>query len=156
MSALRNKQLIGWREWIVFPDWSDSPIRAKTDTGARSSAVDVASIEVIGTDEVLFDLIVDNKDRSRHQRFRCPIKRRSRVKSSNGTSVNRIFVETRLRLGTIEKVVEIGLVCRKNMLCRALIGRSSLGSDFIIDPAKKYLADKPVKMVTSKRHSPLP
>jgi hypothetical protein len=139
MIQSRDKQLIGWREYISFPDWGVEHIRAKTDTGAKTSAVDVASIRETKKNQVIFDLIIHDKHRDRHKEIRCPIARRSRVKSSNGKSEERLFVKTRLRIGAVEKEVEIGLVCRKNMLCRALIGRSSLEKDFLIDPTRKYI-----------------
>lgn len=45
-----------------------------------------------------------------------------------------------MRLGGIEKDIEITLVCRKGMLCRMLLGRTALGSDFVVDASQKYLA----------------
>jgi hypothetical protein len=139
VSGKHEKQLIGWREYISFPDWGVGHIRAKTDTGAKTSAVDVASISETKNNQVVFDLIIHDKHRDRHKKIRCPIARKSRVKSSNGKSEDRIFVKTLIRIGPVEKEAEIGLVCRKNMICRALIGRTSLEGDFIIDPSRKYL-----------------
>ncbi len=141
MTRKKEQHLIGWREFIGFPDWGVTRIRAKTDTGAKSSAVDVASIREITKNEVVFDLIIHDKHRDRHKKIHCPIARKSRVKSSNGKSEERIFVKTRVRIGPVEKEVEIGLVCRKNMICRALIGRTTLKDDFIIDPSHKYLME---------------
>ncbi len=131
--------MIGWRELISFPDWHVKDIRAKTDTGAKSSAIDVASITELGRGRVEFDVIIHNKHRDRHKRIQSKISRRSRVRSSNGKTEERLFVMTTIKIGKVEKEVEVGLVCRKNMLCRALIGRSTLEGSFIIDPEKKYL-----------------
>jgi hypothetical protein len=144
--AKKEKTLIGWRELISFPEWGVKDIRAKTDTGAKSSAIDVASIEELGHNRVEFDVIIHNKHRDRHKRVQCKISRRSRVRSSNGKVEERLFVMTTLRIGEVEKEVEVGLVCRKNMLCRALIGRSTLQGTFIIDPEKKYLQSKKKKL----------
>lgn len=127
---------------IHFPEWGVKNIRAKTDTGAKSSAIDVASIRELGRDRVEFDVITHNKLRDQHKMIRAKIARRSRVRSSNGKTEERLFVNTTIRIGPVEKEVEVGLVCRKNMLCRALIGRSTLEGSFLIDPQKKYLQRK--------------
>lgn len=143
--------VVGWREFISFPDWDVKRIRAKTDTGARSTAIDVASIREVGKEKVRFHVIVDRK-RNIHRDVTCRIARRSRVKSSNGKSEERIFVRTRILIGPVEKEVEVGLVCRKNMLCRALIGRSTLDHDFLIDTSKKYLTDRDRKKKKAVAH----
>lgn len=143
--------VVGWREFISFPEWDVKRIRAKTDTGARSTAIDVSSIREIGRDRVRFHVIV-NRKANIHRDVTCKIARRSKVKSSNGKSEERIFVRTLVRIGPVEKEVEVGLVCRKNMLCRVLIGRSTLDHDFLIDTSKKYLVDpKKKKSVTQKK-----
>ncbi|MGF1679148.1 MAG: ATP-dependent zinc protease [Candidatus Methylacidiphilales bacterium] len=135
-------QLIGRREYVYFPDWDVGPIRAKIDTGARSPAIDVASIELLPSKKVRFGVIADNKKRETVRHLECRISRRSTVRSSNGKSEERFFVKTRMRLGGHIRMVEIGLVCRKNMLCRALIGRTCLEGVFWVDVSGKYLLGK--------------
>jgi len=138
---LREKRLIGCRELISFPDWGIERIRAKTDTGARSSAVDVSSIELLRDNQVRFRVRIDRK-RNLLKEVICPISRVSRVRSSNGLSEERTFVQTTVLLGKKIREVEVGLVCRKNMLCRVLVGRNILDHGFLIDTSKRYVTGK--------------
>src|SRR5690554_4166065 len=117
--------VIGWREYIALPEWGVKHIHAKADTGARTSAIDVASIEELPNDRVKFDVVVDRARRHappRIVRVEAPIVRRTRVKSSFGRVAERLVVRTKIRLGTIEKSVDLSLVSRKNMLVRVLLG----------------------------------
>jgi len=59
--------------------------------------------------------------------------------SSNGQTTDRLFVETTLQIGSVRKQVEFGLVCRKKMLCRVLLGRQALANDFLVDCTEKHL-----------------
>lgn len=130
--------IIGWREYVSLPEWGIERIKAKADTGARSSAIDVGHLEELPGDRVRFDVVVDRKDPGHLVTVEADIVRRTRVKSSFGKTRDRLFVETTLRLGSVEKTIELGLVSRKRMLCRMLIGRKSLQPDFVVDSGHMY------------------
>ncbi len=131
--------VIGWREYVQLPDWGISGIKAKSDTGARSSVIDVASVEELPDGLARFEVVLSRTDRSQSVTITAPIVRRTRVKSSFGHAHDRLLVEARISIGSIEKKIELGLVCRKNMLCRMLLGRSALKGTFLVDPAHCYL-----------------
>lgn len=138
-----SKIRIGRREYLSFPDWKVGEIRAKVDTGAKTTAVDVAAIEELEDGRVRFELILHRGGGVRRKKkVTAEISRRTRVRSSNGKREERIFVLTTVAIGPVEKQVEVGLVCRKRMQCRALIGRTAMGRDFLIDPSRKYLLEK--------------
>jgi len=139
MSALNGKTAVGWREFVSLPCWGVDRIRAKVDTGARSSALDVRRIHEAGDERVVFDLVVSRKP-LRTITCEADIVRRAHVKSSSGDGRDRIFVRTRMRLGEVEKEIEVGLVCRKHMICRMLIGRRALRPEFVVDTEHRYLA----------------
>jgi len=135
-----GQPIIGWREYLAFPDWGISHILAKTDTGAKSTAIDIDDdgiVELPGN-QVAFHVVLDKK---RNQRWRvtAPVSQRKRVRSSNGHIEERYFVTTRLQLGPVEKEIEVSLVQRHHMLCRALLGRTAIGRDFVIEPWRKFV-----------------
>ncbi len=139
---MNERQTIGWRERIDLPDWGVQGIEAKSDTGARSSAVDVKNLKIEEGEYVSFDVALSRSDRTLSKPVRMKIKRHTQVKSSNGHITERVVVETRLRIGPVEKSVDVTLVCRKRMQCRMLIGRTALGEDFLVSSNDVYLLTK--------------
>ncbi len=137
-SEQESKLIIGWREMIAIPDWGIPELRAKMDTGARSSAIDVASSEILPEGRVRFEVVLDRKKRDRKRIIEASISRRTSIRSSTGESRDRLMVLVEVKIGPIMKPVEFSLVCRKNMLCRALLGRRALEDDFLVDPTRKY------------------
>lgn len=144
--------VIGWQEYVALPDWKVPPIRAKSDSGARSSAIDVVDFEELPGERVLFHVALSKRDRDNLVTIEAPIKRRTRIKSSNGSVHDRIIVETRIQIGEHEATVELGLVCRKTMLCRMLLGRTALAGRFLVNSEKRYLlSQKPVSTKTKTK-----
>lgn len=122
---------IGWREWAHLPEW-DLEIRAKADTGARSSAIDCSSIEELPGERVRFTMRLSRKT-ERNVTHEAPIAMRKHVRSSTGHGHDRLFVETTLKLGGREKKILVSLTCRKRMIHRMLLGREALAGAFIVD-----------------------
>ena len=146
-----EKQLIGWREYLELPDWGIRQIKAKADTGARSSSIDVANLELIDGDRVRFEVVVDRGDSSLRQVVEADIARRTRVKSSFGDARERIFVQARIRLAGRTLETEVGLMSRKNMLCRMLLGRRCLEKAFLVDPSRCYLHGKKKRRIKKRK-----
>ncbi len=130
---------IGWREYADFPDWHVRGIVVKADTGARTGAIDVAEIEELPGDRVRFAIRVTRKTGKISRHIEADISRRSRVRSAFGHARDRLFVHTTIKLGEVVKTVELGLVSRKKMLCRVLLGRKALESHFLIDSGRRYV-----------------
>lgn len=128
---------IGWCEYIDLPEWHISGLRAKADTGARSSSLHVENLVHLPRHRVAFDVILSRARRERRVHVVSPIVRESRVRSSNGESAERIFVRTLLRLGPHEREIEVNLVDRGEMLFRMLLGRSAL-SGLLVDASSRY------------------
>ncbi len=129
---------IGWREWVEFPDWS-MRLKAKADTGAKSSAIDCAEITELPGNRVRFTVRLDRKEKKLIT-LEEDIKLRKRVRSSTGHPTDRIFVETTLRLAGMEKKIIVSLVCRKRMIHRLLLGREALGGDFLVNSSVDHWA----------------
>jgi len=129
--------VIGWSELVDLPEWGVRRLRAKADTGARTSALHVENVEELPRGRVAFDIILDRRRRHRRIRVETRIRRRARVRSSTGHYTTRIFVSTWLRLGPVQREIEISLVDREGMLFRMLLGRSALAGAFVVDVARR-------------------
>ena len=134
-----GKVVLGWREWVSLPDWGIKKIRAKIDTGARTSAIHVSEMEMVGEDRIRFSVVVRERPERRVRWVEAELSRSSRVKPSSGTPQTRPVVVTRMLLGGVECDIELSLVCREGMLCRMLVGRTAMEGNFFVDPAHRYL-----------------
>jgi len=143
VKARRTPVLIGWTEYVDLPDWGVRRLLAKVDTGARSSALHVENIHELPRGLVAFDVVLHRERRDRRVHVRAHITRRSRVRSSNGQLSPRLFVRTTLRLGGVEKSIEVGLVDRAEMIHRMLLGRAALAGPFLIDVDHQLLQGRP-------------
>ncbi len=130
--------IVGWRERVDLPDWKLRRVRAKIDTGARTSAIDVARVEELDDGRIRFEVV--SRIRPRRTRWiEARPARTSIVKPSHGKPQQRYVCLTRIRLGDIEYEIEVSLVCRRGMLCRMLLGRTALEGRVLVDPRHKYL-----------------
>jgi hypothetical protein len=137
----REKILIGWSEAVALPDWGISHLNAKVDTGARTSALHVEDLVESGPGHVRFNVVVSLKPHIVHP-VRAKVVRWGRMRSSTGHASQRLVVRTRLRLGTVEKDIDISLISREKMRYRMLLGRQALARDFIVDVARRNLQQK--------------
>ena len=137
-----RQTLIGWNELVDLPEWQVRRLRAKVDTGARSSALHVTNLIPLPDGRVRFDVVLDRKRVHRRVHVVAPVCRVGRVRSSTGRYTRRYFVRTRLVLGGVEKNIEVSLVDREKMLFRMLLGRTALAGDFVIDPGRRRLTTK--------------
>jgi len=142
--------VIGWAELVDIPEWNIRRLRAKMDTGARTSALHVENIRELPHNRVRFDVRLHRKKLDRRVTVEVPIARRGRVRPSSGVSETRIFVRATLTIGAISEPVELSLVSREKMLFRMLIGRSALSHRFLVDVSKRYVLSKPSKKKASQ------
>ena len=134
---------IGWRERVALPDWGIKRIRAKIDTGARTSAIHCAEIQELPDGKVRFEVVIREHPKRRTKWVEADLARESTVKPSTGESQTRLVCRTRMVIGPAEHEIEIGLVCRQGMLCRMLLGRTAIPPGFLIDASRKYLLNPP-------------
>lgn len=133
-------QIVGWREWVELPELAIGPIKAKVDTGARTSAlhaIDLQISERSGQQWVSFAF--ENEDGSTGARNEAPIEEFRDVTNSGGQSESRPVIKTPLKLGGAYKLVELTLTQRDSMAYRMLIGRTTLSSDFVVAPAESFV-----------------
>ncbi len=145
---------IGWREWVGLPDLGIKTIKAKVDTGARSSSLHA------------FDLHEFERDGEKWVRFKVhPVQRESRtvveagasvleyrsVRSSSGKASMRPVIVTDVVLLGITWPVELTLANRDEMGFRMLLGREAFRKRFVVDAGKSYYGGKPKRKKKPKR-----
>ncbi len=132
----------GWRERVDLPDWGIRRLPAKLDTGARTSALHVVDLRALPGGVVSFTVELSRRKAERRVHVEAPLVKTSRVRSSTGALTLRHVVRTRLRLGAIEREIEINLVDRGPMIHRMLIGRSGLAG-IAVSADQRYVVTKP-------------
>lgn len=138
---MTNPFTLGWEEWVAFPDLGLPAIKAKVDTGARTSALHASVIEPFGPidkPQVRF-LIQPNPD-DLNMEFTCsaPVVDRRQITSSNGEAEMRYVIETQMTCGDRTWPVEVTLTNRENMQYRMLFGRTSIQEDMFVDPNNSF------------------
>lgn len=135
--------LIGWKEYLDLPGLGLTRFKIKVDTGARTSALHVTSLEVgpkrpDGTAEVSFEIPL-NRAGGRTVRASATMLRQIKVTDSGGSSSVRPVIRTEMVLGPVRKQILITLTDRTDRMFRMLLGRKALEGDFVVDVAKRYL-----------------
>jgi hypothetical protein len=134
--------LIGWRELVSLSQFKLFNIKAKIDTGAKTSALHAENIEYItikGKSYVRF--IVEQED-GKSITIKSPLIEERDVKSSTGHKTRRPVVKTKIQMGKDIFEIEITLINRDLMGFKMLIGRDALGGNYFINPQKSYLLGK--------------
>lgn len=134
-------EVVGWREYVSFPDFDIPRLLAKVDTGARTSAIHAEDIQVLGDGWVRFKLVID-RESGEFKWQKAKLLRTSKVKPSSGRVQHRYVIETKIRLGSHQFKTEISLVSRGDMLCRMLVGRVSLRGRYLVDPNRRFVVSK--------------
>lgn len=129
--------IIGWREWIRLPELTPQAIKAKVDTGARTSSLHAFDLEV---DDGVAHFSVHPHQRSAtdETRVTLPVVDHRRVRPSTGRSERRVVVATTAHVGRHAMEIELTLTDRDAMGFRMLLGRSALQRHFIVDPARSF------------------
>lgn len=138
---MKSKIIIGWREWVGLPDLGIDAIKAKVDTGAKTSAIHAYRIKEFRRDgRVWVRFYLHPLQRHRLPEIKCelPIADRRGVTSSNGERQERYVVRTSLRLGMGVWPVELTLTNRDEMGFRLLIGREALKGRAVVDPEGSF------------------
>ncbi len=134
----RPLPILGWREWLALPDLGIARIKAKVDSGARSSALHAAAIEALSHDRVRFALRPLQNDPQRQWCEAALIDRRW-VTDSGGHRELRPFIRTQIWLGDERWEAEVSLSARDTMRFRMLLGRTALAGRFVVDPAASFV-----------------
>lgn len=142
MTRRAHRQLIGWREWLALPELGVDGVKAKVDTGARSSALHAFDIEKFtrrGRSWVRF--LVHPVQRSTRETVEAEAHLHDErlIRDSGGREHLRPVIITAARLGGQEWPIEITLTNRDAMGFRMLLGRQAVRRRFVIDPGRSFL-----------------
>ncbi|MFW6198440.1 MAG: ATP-dependent zinc protease [Acidobacteriota bacterium] len=138
--------VIGWREWIGLPELGIDAIKAKVDTGARSSALhafDVERFDRDGRPWVRFRVHPVQRDTGVTVDAEAALADERSVRSSVGTAQVRPVIVTPVRLGEDRWPVELTLTNRDVMGFRFLLGRQAIRRRFAVDPGRSYVLGTP-------------
>lgn len=144
MADPSDRLLVGWKEYLDLPELGLYRLKAKVDTGARTSTLHVSGLTVLerlpdGTEWVELALAPRRRHPERMVVARARVLRRLRVVDSGGHPEVRPLIETEMVLGTVRKRILLTLTDRSGMLFRMILGRKALEGDFRVDVAGKYL-----------------
>ena len=140
----RTPVVAGWREWVALPEMSGVALKAKLDTGARTSALHAFDLDIVDGElgpVAAFELHPVQRSGLDAVAIEAPITTFRRVRSSNGRVETRPVVTTTLRLGATEWPIDITLTSRDQMGFRMLLGRSALRRRFLVDSGRSFLID---------------
>ncbi|MFK4762886.1 ATP-dependent zinc protease [Microbacterium sp. ZW T5_45] len=140
-----SNTLIGWREWVSLPDLGVDWLKAKIDTGARTSslhAFDIAEFNRDGESWVRFRVKPWQDSQEDAVEVECPVHDRRAVRSSSGHAQVRFVVELLIRLYDREVLAEVTLSNRDEMGFRMLIGREALRQGYVVDPARSFVGGR--------------
>lgn len=137
--------VIGWREWIALPGLAVDRIKAKIDTGARSSALHAFNIKTFereGREYVRFDVHPEQRKSKVTIPTEAELLEYRMVKSSGGHQTRRPVILTQVELMGQRWPIELTLAGRDTMGFRMLLGREAVRNRFLVDPGDSYLGDR--------------
>lgn len=138
---------LGWREWVELPDLCATPIKAKVDTGARTSSLHAFGLEIDtrsdGSAVAVFEIHPLQRAVTGATPVRAEVREFRRIRSSSGHSELRPVIATRLLVGPYEYEIDLTLTARDEMGFRMLLGRAAVRRRFLVDPGRSYRQGRP-------------
>ena len=146
---------VGWREWVRLPDLGNMCLRAKVDTGARTSALHAFDVEVFerdGKEYVRFNVNPRQHNTSNVVSAEARLIDNRYVRSSAGRRTFRPVIETTIEVYGERWPIELTLIARDRMRFRMLLGREAIRNRLVVDAGRSYMSGKPkLKKKLSKK-----
>lgn len=147
---MRGILTVGWREWVVLPDLGVPQIKAKVDTGARTSALHAFKVRPFledGVQRVEFYLHPNQRETKTVLACTADVLDQRSVTNSGGRREDRWVISTLLEIGKHSWPIEVTLTARDNMRFRMLLGRNALKHRAIVNSSASYLIGKKPKKI---------
>lgn len=132
-------KFVGWRETVSLPKFKLLDLRAKIDTGAKTSALHADKIEFLNINGIRYVRFMFINDEGEEIIVKTPLIEERAIKSSNGDKTVRPVVKTDIKMGSERFEIEVTLINRDLMGFKMLIGREALNGRFLINPSKHNL-----------------
>ena len=142
---------VGWREWVYLPELGLPWLKAKIDTGARTSCLHAFSIEPFEKNQqkwLRFGIHPHQDDTDTEVYCEAQVVDERIVTDSGGHQEERYVISARLIMGQLDMPVELTLTNRDTMRFRMLIGRTAMENRIVVNPAASFLLGKPPKADT--------
>lgn len=136
---------LGWREWCALPDLGIPAIKAKIDTGAKTSALHAFKVEPFEQDGRAFvRFFIHPIQKNEICQIECvaPVKDQRSVSDSGGHKEIRYIIETQILIGNKRWPIEMSLTNRDTMRFRMLLGRRAMEDIALVDPTASYINGK--------------
>ena len=143
--AKKTKLRVGWREWVSLPELGIEHIKAKVDTGARTSALHAFSVRAFtrqGNKMVRFKLHPYQRRDDIVIECIAPVLEKRWVTDSGGHREQRYVIESILKLGDELWPIEMTLTNRESMKFKMLLGRTAMKGKVVVNPGRSYLIGK--------------
>lgn len=144
-SEIDGRRILGWREWIGFPELGIAQVKAKVDTGARTSCLHAFFVEPFERDNerwVRFDIHPRQRNTTEVIRCEAPVRGQRIVRDSGGHEELRYVIESAVTIGDDRHIIEITLTDRDSMKFRVLLGRTAIRGHYLVDSGRSYLCGK--------------
>ena len=141
----KTRLTIGWREWVSLPELGIEHIKAKIDTGARTSALHAFSVRTFtkqGKKMVRFKIHPYQRQKDVVVECVAPVLDKRWVTDSGGHREQRYVIESSVKLGGQVWPIELTLTNRENMKFRMLLGRTAMKGRLVVNPGRSYLVGK--------------
>lgn len=133
---------LGWREWCVLPELGIPAIKAKVDTGAKTSALHTFGIEPYeenGVRYVRFYVHPLQRNETVVRECAAPVADEREVTDSGGHSEMRYIIETLVQIGGESRRIEMSLTNRDTMRFRMLLGRKAMTGNIAVYPENSFI-----------------
>ncbi len=154
MSRRKELPIVGWREWVSLPELGVAAIKAKVDTGARSSSLHAYDLEFFERDGcalVRFGICPLQRTRYGSVVAEAEILEHRLVKSSTGHARTRPVIVTPVGLLGVRWPIEVTLARRDQMGFRLLLGREAVRNRLLVDSGRSYYGGRPPRPCVARR-----
>jgi hypothetical protein len=141
-----NKLVLGWREWVILPELGITRIKAKIDTGARTSTLHTFYVQRFieaGVKRVRFGVHPFQSRTNVERHCVADLSDEREVTDSGGHRELRVFIRVRMIIGAQQFPIQVSLTDRDTMRFRMLLGRTAMRGRFLVDPKRSFVAGEP-------------